>query len=219
MQRDFFQPDDPSHSSKPRESHEPRLSPTGDIQAIVNMGIGLQAEASVHNIHNVFDDGGYKELILLRLFNLRKLHREGDDAVDSEGRLYEIKTVARVSSRGARKRSLFVTTEHTLTVMNIRRYRNAFLWIVAVFDQSSPEAIFEIEPARLEPYFSTWERRIREQTAASTGAHAPPHLNNPKIPLTFIQQNGIRVWPSDQLHPRITEALEKAQDLDEQENR
>src|SRR6266536_2089779 len=117
----------------------PRLVPTGDIRPIIELGIQLQTEASGHHIHNVFDDGGYKELILLRLFNLRKLAREGHDAVDANGQYYEIKTAARVSSSGKRKTSLGVTTEHTLTKANIERYRRAFLWIVAVFDQSHPE--------------------------------------------------------------------------------
>lgn len=164
---------------------------------------------------NVFDDGGYKELILLRLFNLRKLDREGDDAVDQTGRRYEIKTVARMSSRGRRKTSLSITTEHTLTLTNIYRYRNTFLWIIAIFDQASPEAIYEVEPVRLEPYFQGWEQRILAQEAASTTDTAPPHLNNPKIPLWFIRQVGMQVWPSDKLDRRVSAALEKAQEFDD----
>src|SRR5205809_816368 len=128
-----------------------KLTPTGDIRPIIEMGITLQEAATEHRIHNVFDDGGYKELILLTLFNLRKLSREGDDAEDDQGRRYEIKTVARMSSAGVRKSSLSITTEHTLTQTNIDRYRKTFLWIVAVFDQAYPEAIYEVTPDRLEP--------------------------------------------------------------------
>jgi Restriction endonuclease PvuII len=129
------------------------LTPTGDITGIVELGAKLQAEASQHNIHNVFDDGGYKELLILTLFNLKKLSRIGDDAVDADGRQYEIKTVARVSATGKRKSHLSITTEHTLTIENLQRYRNVQLWIVAVFDQAQPEAIYEITPAALDPTF------------------------------------------------------------------
>ena len=66
-------------------------------------------------------DNGYQELVLLTLFGLRKLRREGNDAIDDEGREYELKTVGRISSDGVAKRSLGVTTEHTLTQANIDR--------------------------------------------------------------------------------------------------
>ncbi len=171
----------------------PVLEPTGDIARLLAQGTEIQAEATLRGIYNVFDDGGYKELLMLSLFNLRKLDREGDDAEDAEGRRYEMKTVARVSSTGKRKKSLSVTTEHTLTQANIDRYRATFLWIVAVFDQSLPEVIYEIPPTKLEPYFAAWEAKLAAQGQPVGGA--PNHMNNPKIPLKWIMKHGIQVWP------------------------
>lgn len=198
-------------------TNTPRLVPTGDVREVVELGIRLQEAANQHAIHNVFDDGGYKELILLRLFNLRKLHREGDDAEDDDGRRYEIKTVARISSKGQRKTSLSVTTEHTLTLANINRYRRAFLWIVAVFEQSHPEAIYEIAPTALEPYFARWEEVLRRQEALRAVGGAPVHLNNPKIPLAYVIRNGVRVWPpQDAPVPEpVQEALRLSERLDD----
>lgn len=199
----------------PVRGSQPALTPTGDVSGIVDLGVRLQSEASAHNIHNVFDDGGYKELLLLRLFNLRKLQREGDDAVDEHGRRYEIKTVARVSSRGIRKHSLSVTTEHTLTLTNIERYRRTFLWIVAVFDQAHPESIHEITPQSLEPYFSAWEARLLAQAGVRTSGSAPDHLNNPKVPLDFIKQHGLQVYPPSDvsLPAKVREGLEATSEL------
>jgi hypothetical protein len=171
----------------------PVLEPTGDIDHLLTQGIEMQSAATLRGIHNVFDDGGYKELLMLSLFNLRKLEREGDDAEDAEGRRYEMKTVARVSAAGARKTSLAITTEHTLTQANIDRYRKTFLWIVAVFDQSKPEVIYEIPPAKLEPHFAKWEATLAAQGQSTGGA--PNHLNNPKIPLKWIALHGVQVWP------------------------
>lgn len=105
-----------------------------------------------------------------------------------------MKTVARVSSSGERKTSLSITTEHTLTQTNIDRYRATFLWIVAVFDQSRPEVIYEIPPAKLERYFAAWEAKLAAQGQPVGGA--PNHMNNPKIPLKWIQTHGVQVWPS-----------------------
>lgn len=175
-------------------SDQPILVPSGNIEELLDLGARLQQAASEHRIHNVFDDGGYKELLLLTLFNLAKLDRVGDDAEDEQGRRYEIKTVARVSARGIRKSSLSITTEHTLTKANLDRYRQVHLWIIAVFDQSFPEAIYEIAPAKLEVYFSRWEQRLDEQQALQAPGGAPVHLNNPKVPLGFVMKHGLLAW-------------------------
>lgn len=169
------------------------VHPTGDADGLFVIGRQLQEIASRHDIHNVFTDNGYQELVLLTLFGLQKLRREGNDAVDAEGREYELKTVGRVSSDGQVKRSLGVTTEHTLTPANIARYRSAFLWIVGVFRQCMPEVIYEISPAALEPYLSKWEERLAELD--HNGRPVRDHINNPKIPMWFVERYGIRIWP------------------------
>ena len=168
--------------SDPRgEASGPYLKPVNSIEMLVGYGRALQDMASVHGIHNVFDDNGYKDLILLTLFGLTKLGREGDDAVDDLGRRFETKTVSRVSSKGVRKATLSIATEHTLTIANIERYRASFLWIVAIFDQAKPEAVWEIDQAALEPFFSAWEVRLR--ALDEYGRPRIDHINNPKISL------------------------------------
>ncbi len=191
------------------------LSPVGDVTSVVELGARMQAEASQHGIHNVFDDGGYKELLILRLFGLFKLDRTGDDAEDASGRRYEIKTVARIDARGNRKRNLSITTEHTLTVDNLARYRSVYLWIIAVFDQAQPEAIYEIPPASLERYFADWEAKLVRQESLRAEGGAPVHLNNPKIPLGFIERHGTRVWPEGpaQLRLDVEAGLAEAADM------
>lgn len=178
---------------------EPYLRPVGDIRMLIGYGRALQDMAAVHGIHNVFDDNGYKDLLLLTLFGLRKLGREGDDAVDGEGRQFETKTVARVSSKGVRKATLSVTTEHTMTLANIERYRRTFMWIVAVFNGAEPEAIWEIKASALEPFFAEWERKLRELDEYERPVR--DHLNNPKIPLKFIAEHGVQVWPPQEADP------------------
>lgn len=166
---------------------------------LVGYGRALQDMAREHGIHNVFDDNGYKDLLLLTLFGLRKLGRAGDDAVDAHGRQYETKTVARRSAAGVRKPTLSITTEHTMTVANVARYRRVFLFIVAVFDGAVPEGIWEISPRELEPFFAKWEAELRETDAS--GRLVRDHKNNPKIPLTFIQAHGVKVWPPEDATP------------------
>lgn len=172
-----------------------RLTPTGDADAILELGRRLQELATGHGIHNVMTDNGYQELVVLTLFGLIKMRREGNDARDAEGHQYELKTVGRISADGVVKKSLSITTEHTLTHANIARYRSVWLWVIAVFNRTLPEVIYEITPAALEPYFETWEKRLREQDPS--GTDPLNHINNPKIPLWFIERYGIRIWPPE----------------------
>lgn len=209
----------------PRREPETRyLSPVGDIRPLIEMGVALQALATRHGIHNVFDDNGYKELLLLTLFGLRKLRREGDDAIDALDRRYEMKTVARISSDGVRKNNLNVTTEHTMTLANIERYRRGFLWIVAVFDGPRPEVVYEITPAALEPFLAKWEGIL----TGSDGVPPRDHINNPKIPLKFIEAYGLRVWPPhaedeprhlpmDEVEELVEEGIEAAGEPDNED--
>lgn len=180
-------------------TEEQYLRPVGDIRMLIGYGRALQDMAAVHGIHNVFDDNGYKDLLLLTLFGLRKLGREGDDAIDAEGRQFETKTVARMSSKGERKATLSVTTEHTMTLANIERYRRTFMWIVAVFDGAEPEAIWEIKASALEPFFTLWEKKLRELDEYERPVR--DHLNNPKVPLAFIAEQGVQVWPPQEAAP------------------
>ncbi|WP_405797874.1 hypothetical protein [Streptomyces sp. NBC_01506] len=194
--------DHPSTEHPPTDLQNSFLRPHGDIQDIVQLGLELQRHASKRRIHNVFDDGGYKELLLLELFNLKKGGgRTGNDALDAFDREYEIKTVARISTKGERKSSLSVTTEHTLTLENIDRYRKVHLWLIAIFEQSTPEMIYEIQPSKLEAdYFSRWEVKLRNQIESLRDGGARPHLNNPKIPLSYIAKHGVVVWRADGQH-------------------
>lgn len=120
-------------------------------------------------------------------------------AVHGIHNVFETKTVARVNSRGIRKGSLSVTTEHTMTLANIARYRQTIMWIVAVFDGAEPEAIWEISAAALEPFFALWKSRLRELDDYERVMR--DHLNNPKIPLKFIAEHGVQVWPPQEADP------------------
>jgi hypothetical protein len=172
-----------------------RLSPTGDAEHILELGRELQELATRHGIHNVMTDNGYQELVILTLFGLKRLRREGNDAIDDDGHEYELKTVGRMSSDGVIKKSLSITTEHTMTLANIARYRAVHLWVIAVFNQTLPEVIYEIPPAALEPYFAAWEKRLRDNDP--DGTDPLNHINNPKIPLWFIAEHGVRIWPPE----------------------
>ena len=48
-----------------------------------------------------------------------------------------------------------------------------------------------MKPDILEKYYIEWEKGLLEKK----------HLNNPKINLTFVQENGIQVYPINEENP------------------
>jgi hypothetical protein len=69
-----------------------------------------------------------------------------------------------------------------------------------VFDGAVPEGIWEVSSGALEPYFARWEGQLTE-IDPRTNEPLRNHLNNPTIPLTFIQRNGVQVYPPAEATP------------------
>lgn len=160
------------------------LTLSGDVQHIIELARPLEALANQAGIYNVFDDGGYRTLLLITMFDLKKPPgRLGDDATAADGRTFELKTINLINTKGEERTTYpGITTEHTLRQENINRYRKTSSWLIGVFKGNIPLDVWEVESSKLEPYYSLWETRI---------AHAPNHeINNPKIPFAFIASVG-----------------------------
>lgn len=107
--------------------------------------------------------------------------REGNDAVDETGREYEIKTlnVERVTS---------FTTHHHLNPAILAKYRKVD-WVFAVYRGIELEAVYYLPVSKLKPLFGAWEAKWNLNRK---------DINNPKIPLKFVLENGHKVFPADQ---------------------
>jgi hypothetical protein len=162
------------------------LKISGDVSHIIALAEPLEASANAVGIFNVFDDGGYRTLLMLTMFGLQKPPgRLGQDAFGPGGDHYELKTINLVDTRG-RVRTTYpgITTEHTLRQRNVDRYRQARAWLIGIFRGNVPLEIWEVLTGALEPYYRDWELRIER---------APNHeINNPKIPFGFIAERGLR---------------------------
>lgn len=171
------------------------LNPVGDVSGLLALGRQLDTMARAAGIQNVFDDNGYKTLFLVNLLGIKVLKRDGDDAVDQWGRTYELTTVNRVSAAGVRKRDseLNVTTEHTMTLANLVRYRKVEAWIIAVFDGPMPECVYVVSPVAPEPLFAAREALLRAVDPV-TKRPVITHLNNRKIPRRIVVEKGRRLW-------------------------
>ena len=136
----------------------------------------------VANIEDIFQDNGGKLLQVLLVTNLQNLtdSREGTDAKDTNGNEYELKSVNTQLTKS-------FSTNHHLNQKIIDKYRKVD-WIFAVYDDIELLEIYLMTPQMLEPYYTKWEKQYN-----TTGKD----INNPKIPLRFVQENGILVFKNN----------------------
>lgn len=135
--------------------------------------------SELYSINDVFQDNGGKLLQVLMITGLQNLDgsREGNDAVDSEGNEYELKSV------NINLTQSFSTNQH-LNQHIIDKYRKVD-WIFAVYKDIELVEIYKMTPEMIEPYYTKWETQYK-----TTGKD----INNPKIPLKFVRENGIEIY-------------------------
>lgn len=168
------------------------LSISGDISKLISLAAKLQKYGTEKNIVSVFDDGGYRELLLATLFDI-KLHlgRLGDDAVDDVTHNYELKTVNLVDTSGNLRKSPGITTCHHVNHEIIHRYRNLHSWIIGVFFINEPVEIYEVPNKVFLPYFDLWEKQLELSKVG--------HINNPKIKFSYARMHGIKHYENSEL--------------------
>ena len=145
----------------------------------------LQAEAQSFGIDDIFQDNGAKILQQLVYLNFQNLPgREGNDAVDSQNREWEMKSINLATSATG-----FSTNHHT-THDIVDKYKKV-PWSFAIYEGITLKEIYVMSPSQLQPMFAKWEVQLLTHT----------HLNNPKIPVSFVRENGTRVYPINYKNP------------------
>jgi len=141
-----------------------------------------QQLADEYGINDILQDNGGKVLQVLILLGLRiSPGREGNDAVDSEGNEYELKTINRSLNKNAG-----ITTHHHLTKDIINKYRAVKAWYIAIYEGVELKEIYKVFPQQLEEVFQKWEKRLDEDSQP---------INNPKIPMSLVRK-GEKVYPT-----------------------
>ncbi len=139
--------------------------------------------ANIHGINDIFQDNGGKLLQVLLITGLKVLPgREGNDAIDENGNEYELKSLNLQLTKS-------FSTHHHMNPIIIGKYRKVD-WIFAVYRGIDLLSIYQLTPAMLEPFYSRWE-----ETWYSVGGK---DINNPKIPLKYVQNHGLLLYQSDE---------------------
>jgi transcriptional regulator with XRE-family HTH domain len=128
-----------------------------------------------NGINDIFQDNGGKLLQVLLITGLKDLPgREGNDAVDSYGNEYELKSVNTLLTKG-------FSTHHHMNPTIIEKYRRVD-WIFAVYEGIEIIELYQLKPENLEFYYSKWETKWH--------ADGGKDINNPKIPLKYVREHG-----------------------------
>ncbi|MFB4260942.1 hypothetical protein ACE106_17495 [Shouchella clausii] len=176
-----------------------------EICHLLDMANVLQDEATKNNIIHVFDDGGYRELLLTKMFGLQKIAgRHGDDGIDiGTGKQYELKTVNLIDTKGKLRHKPGITTCHHVNHEIIKRYRAVSGFLIGIFYINDPARIYEVPPKALEHHFKKWESRLLNEENLK-------HINNPKIPFLDIINEGILHY-QDEMYDVYFEAIQKSE--------
>lgn len=140
-----------------------------------------QELANAHGINDIFQDNGGKLLQVLLITGLKVLPgREGNDAVDGEGKEYELKSLNIHLTKS-------FSTHHHINPIIIEKYRQVD-WIFAVYGGIELLSIYQLSPQMLEPFYTKWEIEWHRRGGRD--------INNPKIPLKYVVQHGVLLYRS-----------------------
>lgn len=174
------------------------LEPHSDINLLNKLFPAIQQYqdlASKHGIDDVFQDNGGKLLQVLLLLGLTVLPgREGNDAVDKDGKEYELKSINMELTRG-------FSTHHHMNPVIISKYRQVD-WIFAVYRHIEIQAIYLLSPNQLEPFYKAWEEKWY--------ADGKKDINNPKINLKYVIGHGTILYGK---HPSLSPVVRKSSNL------
>jgi len=138
-----------------------------------------QQLATKHGIGDIFQDNGGKLLQIILITGLKVLAgREGNDAVDENGKECELKSVNRSLTKS-------FSTHHHLNPTIVSKYRKVD-WYFAVYEGIELITLYKVDAKQLEPYFSAWEKKWKDSDGKD--------INNPKIPLKYVEGVGNKIY-------------------------
>jgi hypothetical protein len=138
--------------------------------------------AAQHGINDIFQDNGGKILQVLLVTGLKVIPgREGNDAKDSDGNEFELKSVNIALTKS-------FSTHHHINPRIIEKYRQVD-WIFAVYRGIILLSIYKLTPPALEHYYTQWQEKWHSKGGKD--------INNPKIPLKYVMEHGELLYSSE----------------------
>ncbi|WOB97712.1 restriction endonuclease [Providencia sp. PROV099] len=168
------------------------LKPNKDYEKLLHLWPAIQEYqnlANEHGIYDIFQDNGGKLLQVLLLLDIKVLPgREGNDAIDSSGIEYELKSANIDLVKN-------FSTHHHMNPKIIEKYRKV-PWVFAIYENIEIKSIYILQPENLEFFYDKWEKKWHSDGGKD--------INNPKIPIKYVIENGDLYFgsPPDLSKPR-----------------
>lgn len=138
-----------------------------------------QKLAEKHGIGDIFQDNGVKILQVLLVTDFKILPgREGNDAIDAHGNELELKSVNIKLTKS-------FSIHHHMNPIIIAKYREVD-WIFAIYDGIELLEVYRLTPELMNPFYEKWESKWY--------ADGNKDINNPKIPISYVKENGIKIY-------------------------
>ncbi len=133
-----------------------------------------QRLADEYGINNIFYNKGGKLLQVLLIINLKILpDGKNNIAIDELNNKYKVRLINIKLTRS-------FSTHHHMNPIIINKYRKVH-WIFAIYQGIELVEIYKLTPVQLEPFYKKWETKWHGDKK---------DINNPKIPLSFVKENG-----------------------------
>ena len=84
------------------------------------------------------------------------------------------------------------------TLCVARNFGISDIWLFSIYRGIELQEVYAMSPKTLEPFFKNWTDKVIEKDKAGMDN---PHINNPKIPIKFVRENGKKVYPVDAENP------------------
>ncbi len=139
--------------------------------------------AKEYGILDIFQDNNAKILQQLIYLNFKALPgREGNDALDEYNQEWEMKSANEELVSG-------FSTHHHLNFVILEKYRQV-PWSFSIYQHTKLSEIYVMKSNDLEPIFQHWEQKLNGINGIKTDS-----INNPKIPIKFVRNNGVKIFP------------------------
>jgi hypothetical protein len=150
----------------------------------------MQHLANQYGITDIFADNGGKVLQIAVATGLDIVPgRMGADATDRLGNEYELKTI------DLDKKASGYSTNHHLSLSTIARYAGR-RFVFAEYRGVDLIAAYMLMPEAMKPVYTKWRLNLKGRV----------HLNNPKISIDFVRENGTVMYMKDVPAPWMPEA-------------
>lgn len=156
-----------------------------ELEHLLRVNKPLEDFARQYGIKDIYSDSNIKQLQQTLYLGLDYIKgRNSYDAVDRTGHYWELKSLDITGSQKA------FSTCSRMSREVCARYAANCRFGFSIYDTTDLQQIYVMDSPMLKPLIDKWSKKLLEKK----------HLNNPKIPLSFVKEHGYKIFDTTE-HP------------------